>query len=330
MNKIRRSQAVFKALLALLSFSLLIAIGSATQLTLAESLIPQIDGEWWPVASKPDLGQYTSDRYQPVDFAIWQARDGTWQIWSCIRHTKCGGNTRLFYRWEGKRLTDSNWRQMGIAMEADTNLGETKGGLQAPYVFVEKDRYYMVYGDWQRICLATSRDGKTFTRVPNERGQPDLFSGPYDNTRDPMVLKLGDLFYCYYMGHKKGAEYQSAVFCRTSHDLKSWSEPMMVSAGGSAAAHTNWFGGDAECPFVVQKDGMFYLFRNQLYGRNNLNTQYASANPLSFGVGDDRYRIGTLPVAAPEIVLHKGQWYIAALNPALDGIRIARLRWAKH
>jgi hypothetical protein len=75
---------------------------------------------------------------------------------------------------------------------------------------------------------------------------------------------------------------------------------------------------------------MFYLFRNQLYGRNNLNTQYASANPLSFGVGDDRYRIGTLPVAAPEIVLHKGQWYIAALNPALDGIRIARLRWVKR
>ena len=74
---------------------------------------------------------------------------------------------------------------------------------------------------------------------------------------------------------------------------------------------------------------MFYLFRNQLYGRNNLNTQYASPNPLSFGVGDDRYRIGTLPVAAPEIVLHKGQWYIAALNPALDGIRIARLRWVK-
>ena len=105
---------------------------------------------------------------------------------------------------------------------------------------------------------------------------------------------------------------------------------MMVSAGGAAAARTNWFGGDAECPFVVQKDGIVYLFRNQLYGRNNLNTQYASPNPLSFGVGDDRYRIGTLPVAAPEIVFHKGQWYIAALNPALDGIRIARLRWAKN
>jgi hypothetical protein len=188
----------------------------------------------------------------------------------------------------------------------------------------------MVYGDWQRICLASSADGKTFTRVLNERGPPDLFSGPYENTRDPIMMKLGGLFYCYYMGHKKGVEYQSAIFCRTSHDLRRWTEPMMVSAGGIAAAHTNWFGGDAECPFVVQKDGVFYLFRNQLYGRNNLNTQYASPNPLSFGVGDDRYRIGTLPVAAPEIIVHHGQWYIAALNPALDGIRIARLRWVKN
>jgi len=35
-------------------------------------------------------------------------------------------------------------------------------------------------------------------------------------------------------------------------------------------------------------------------------------------------------VAAPEIVLHKGEYYIAALMPNLNGIRIARLRWVDH
>ncbi len=292
--------------------------------------LPEIDGEWWSVAGNPDLGEYASAKQQPVDFAVWQAADGTWQLWSCIRHTRCGGQTRLFYRWEGERLTDANWKPMGVAMKADPALGETEGGLQAPHVFKEQDRYYMVYGDWRRICLATSTDGKSFSRVLNPRGQPDLFSGPLENSRDPMMLKLGSLFYCYYMGHKKGAEYQSAIFCRTSENLADWSEPMMISAGGQAAQHTNWFGGDAECPFVVAKDGLFYLFRNQLYGRNNLNTQYASPNPLNFGVGHDRYRLGTLPVAAPEIVFHAGQWHIAALQPALDGIRIARLRWVER
>jgi hypothetical protein len=32
-------------------------------------------------------------------------------------------------------------------------------------------------------------------------------------------------------------------------------------------------------------------------------------------------------VAAPELIQHEGQWYIAALRPELDGIRIARLVW---
>jgi hypothetical protein len=281
------------------------------------------------VAGDPDLGAYTSEKQQPVDFGIWQAADGTWQIWSCIRHTKCGGHTRLFYRWEGETLTDTDWKPMGIAMEADPSLGESKGGLQAPHVFKEEGVYYMVYGDWERICLARSADGKTFTRVLKEEdGEPDLFGGPYPQTRDAMMLKVGDLFYCYYMGHKKDATYDSAIFCRTSHDLKQWSEAMMVSAGGIADTQCNWYGGDAECPFVVEKDGLFYLFRNQLYGRPSLNTQYASPNPLNFGVGHDRFRISTLPVAAPEIILHEGQWYIAALNPGLDGIQIAKLRWS--
>ena len=290
-------------------------------------LRPEVDGQWWSVAGDPDLGEYTNPKQQPVDFGIWQARDGSWQLWSCIRNTKCGGNTRLFYRWEGGKLTDEDWKPMGIAMEADPKFGEQKGGLQAPHVIEIDQTYYMIYGGWASICLARSADGKAFERVLNDQGQATLFSGPYDNTRDPMVLILDGLYYCYYMGHKKNAEYDSAIFCRASHDLRYWSEPVMVSAGGSVADKSNWYGGDAECPFVVHKDGVFYLFRNQLYGRNNLNTQYASPNPLCFGVGDDRFTIGQLAVAAPEIIHYEGQWYIAALKPSLKGIRIARLKW---
>ncbi len=293
----------------------------------AEGAVPHISGEWWQVAGNPDLGEYTTEKQEPVDFTVWEAADGTWQLWSCIRNTKCGGHTRLFHRWEGRHLTDVNWTPKGVAMMADAALGETPGGLQAPHVFKEAGRYYMVYGDWNRICLATSDEGKVFTRKLNERGEPDLFSGPYDNTRDPMVTKINDLYYCYYTGHKQGAEHQSAIFCRTSHDLEHWSEPMMVSAGGAPATLGAWFGADAECPFVVQRAGVFYLFRNQFYGQGSLNTQYASTDPLNFGVGSDRYRIGTLPVAAPEIVRTDREWFIAALNPGLDGIRLARLDW---
>ena len=175
------------------------------------TFIPQIDGAWWQVAGDPDLGEYTSPKQQPVDFGIWQAADGTWQLWSCIRHTKCGGNTRLFYRWEGQKLTDADWKPMGIAMEADPRMGEARGGLQAPH--------------------------------------------------------------------------------------------------------------------VIKEHGKYHMFRNQRYGPTNLNTQYRSPDPLDFGVDSDEYLIGTLPVAAPEIVFHDGQYYIAALLPSLKGIRVAKLKW---
>jgi len=294
------------------------------------AVVPKIASPWWQVAGDPDLGDLTSPKQQPVDFGVWQASDGTWQLWSCIRHTKCGGNTRLFYRWEGRALTDSNWEPKGIAMMADPALGESKGGLQAPHVIKVNGLYYMFYGDWQRICLATSRDGKTFTRWQNQRGQPDLFTGPYGQSRDPMVIKIKGLYHLYYCGHvgrDEQVRHKGAMFCRTSHDLFLWSEPMLVSAGGSPTQWTNWYAGDVECPFVVELDGLYYLFRNQLYGQNNLNTQYCSPNPLSFGVDDDRYMIGTLPVAAPEIIQQGQQYYIAALMPTLKGIRVAELKW---
>jgi hypothetical protein len=293
---------------------------------------PVIDGDWWQVAGDPELGPYTSPGQQPVDFGIWQAADGTWQIWSCIRHTKCGGKTRLFHGWEGKRITDRHWQPMGIAMEADPAFGETPGGLQAPHVIRWQDKYWMFYGDWQNICLAVSDDGKRFRRVVGDDGRAALFSGPYGNTRDPMVLQVDDRFYCYYTGHvaKDSPEkHKGAVFCRTSRDLRSWNEPVKVSAGGSPATQSNWYGGDCECPFVVRRDGSFCLFRNQRYGTDNANTQYCSRDPLNFGVDDDRCLIGTLPVAAPEIVLHEGQYYIAALMPTLKGLRIAKLKWER-
>lgn len=121
----------------------IILLLSCTTVSLSEApiLMPVIKGDWWQVAGDPDLGEYTDEEQQPVDFGVWQAADGTWQLWSCIRHTKCGGNTRLFYRWEDRNLTDKNWKPMGIAMEGDPSLGEQVGGLQAPHV-IKTDGMY--------------------------------------------------------------------------------------------------------------------------------------------------------------------------------------------
>jgi hypothetical protein len=289
-------------------------------------LTPQLVGRWWTVATDPNLGPLTTINQQPVDFGIWQAADGSWQLWSCIRGTKEPGKTRVFHRWEGAKLTDTNWTPRGIALHADPALGENEGGLQAPYVLHHDGRFWMFYGDWANICLATSTDGKTFLRHANAAGKPQLdFAGPIDlkrNTRDPMVLRVGQKWHCYYTAHptNRGADY-----VRTSHDLLTWSEERVVASGGRSGDGPY----SAECPFVVEpQPGHFYLFRTQRYGTNAQTMVYYSRDPFDFGINNDvDHYVTTLPVAAPEVFHHQGQWYLAALLPSLKGIQISRLEW---
>jgi hypothetical protein len=284
---------------------------------------PQLAGDWWQIAGDPDLGELTSPKQQPVDFGVWQASDGTWQLWSCIRNTREAGHTRLFYRWQAANLTDANWNPMGIAMRADPKVGELAGGLQAPFVFRDRDRYVMFYGGWEHICSAASKDGKSFDRLLDAAGKATLFGGDGGNTRDPMLLRIGELWHCYYTAHPKDI---GAVYCRTSPDLRKWSEAKIVARGGQATSHKY----AAECPFVVEPEkGQFYLFRTQRYGTDAQTSVYISRDPLDFGVEQDLgHFMCTLPLAAPEIIKHNGRFYIAALLPCLKGIQVARLEWS--
>ncbi len=308
---------------------LLAALAAATLCAAAEPppLVPRIVGEGWTIAGDPDLGVLTSEKQQPVDFGIWQAADGTWQLWSCIRATKEAGKTRLFHRWESARLTDRDWTPKGIAMRADPALGETEGGLQAPYVMRHDGKFLMFYGDWANLCLATSADGKTFARHRDARGRPQLsVAGTvvHDrNGRDPMVLRIGDKWFLYYTAHP---DRKGAVYARTSTNLIDWGPEKIVAARGRAGDGPY----SAECPFVVEvRPGEFYLFRTQVYGQRAQTMVYRSRDPLDFGIDNDGpHYVATLPVAAPEIFRHDGGWFIATLLPSLKGIQVARLEWS--
>jgi hypothetical protein len=283
-------------------------------------LIPKIAGDWWNIASNPDLGQLSNPKQQPVDFAIWRDNTGDWRLWSCIRNTNEPGKTRLLFGWSASQLSDTNWKPTGVMLQADPNLGETPGGLQAPYVMPYNDGFRMFYGDWQNIVIAESLDGVRFKRIV-ERGIAGVFGdGPRDNTRDPMVIKIGRDYYCYYTKSPDGV---GAVYCRKSRNLEQWSLPYMVAFGGRAGMK----GTSYECPHVVEIDGYFYLFATQRYEGQPRTSVYRSDDPLDFGIDDDSKLIAMLPVAAPELIRDNGRWYIAALKPDLDGIRVAPLEW---
>jgi hypothetical protein len=320
----------------------ILVLTAAQKAAAAEAvLVPKIEGKWRQISGSPDLGKFTTDGQQPVDFAIWQAADGTWQLWSCIRGTSYPGWTRLFYRWETKRLTDSNWRPMGIVMTSDVKRGEVEGMLQAPYVMRYQGRYLMFYGTGDHVALETSRDGKSFQRRLLPDGTVGMFGDGF-GTRDPMTLLIQGTFYTYYSanpgsvfaGNALNASDRAALnlkangdFVRTSTDLLHWSAAKKVAEGGQAGTGKY----TAECPFVYyhRKSGYYYLFRTQHYGRNAETRVYRSKDPTDFGIDDDRYLVETLPVAAPEIVESHGQLYIAALLPSLKGIQIAKLGWGQ-
>jgi hypothetical protein len=299
--------------------------------------IPVIEGDWWQVGNNPDLGDLTSEEQEVVDHCFFQASDGKWQLWACIRAVKVG---RIFYRWQGDSIEQRNWTPMGIAMRSDSTYGESQGNgpkdevLQAPHVIKEDQEYYMLYGGggspyrqcisgsvnhYQQICLATSLDGYDFFRHKSEDGYSQIFHGL--GARDPMVIKVGNQFLCYY---SVNISHSDVIALRTSFDLVNWSDYTVISSGRNFAPppHSD----NLECPFVVFLDGYFYLFRSSRY-EPPINHVFRSKDPMNFGIDNNEKKITTLAAAAPEIVQVGKQFYISTVADVKGGIQIARLRW---
>ena len=206
---------------------------------------------------------------------------------------------------------------------ADTKTGELAGGLQAPFVFRDGARFVMFYGGWNDICSATS-DGRQdlCRRKTDASGKVTLFGTPSGNTRDPMVIRIGDRWHCYYTAHP---ENRGAVYCRTSPDLTSWSEARIV-ARGRPIGRWSVFGGVPVCGGIRTR-AVLSLPQSDLRKGAKCSV-YFSHDPLDFGVAhDDGHFVCTLPIAAPEIINHEGQYYIVALLPSLKGIQVAKLTW---
>jgi len=290
-------------------------------------MVPQVDGGWWTIAGNPDLGRYNREGQQPLDFAIWQAADKTWQMIACCRRTGCGGKGRLFHRWQSNSPLDENWAPMGIFMEADPNLGETTGGLQAPNVLNNGDDYFMFYGDWVNICLASSRDGKSFARLLGPDNSSTLFTeSNARSTRDPHAMASGNRFFLYYTGIFDDG---GRILCRTSDDLRNWGDSVVVNSGGIGGNGAS----DAECPFVLfrEEEQLFYLFRTHTgeNGEGYETSVFSSRDPLNFGVDSDEFRVSGLQLEAVRLIRHEGQDYISTLKPDLTGMMMAKLKWVR-
>ena len=299
---------------------------------------PVLVGEPWHITGYPDLGDlaYGAADHEVVDHAIWQSDDHKWHVWACVRGTRLG---RVLYAWQSDRLEDSFWEPVGITLRVDRDRGESINDwsgdewIQSPFVLHHAGGYAMFYGGHNtelgecQICLATSAEGTNFQRYqnpdPSFKGYSRVFVGPGE-ARDPMILRVGSRWVCYYCGHDTGQRRPCKVFACTSDDLLHWSHPLAVSWGGFASGTGFW---STECPFVVYRQGYYYLFRTSEYTAPARTHVYRSQNPFDFGLGNDNKLITTLRLAAPEIIQVDGQDYVSTVEDLKGGIQLFKLNW---
>lgn len=205
----------------------------------------------------------------------------------------------------------------------------------APCVIEHNSLYYMFYGP-SPTKLAVSRDfGDWFGQEIIIKNNP-----PMSCHRDHFVLRTGENKWLMYVtGLKDG---KSCVSCLKSDNLIEWDFAGFALTGGeNSPLNPSW--GAFESPFVVEKNGGYYLFTTYTDCSKSTyhNTLvFYSKDPESFGCynGEDEKNDGfALPVAklschAPEVIKENGKWYITTCgwrksSFTKGAVKIAALEW---
>ncbi|AUX45152.1 hypothetical protein SOCE26_066330 [Sorangium cellulosum] len=168
--------------------------------------------------------------------------------------------------------------------------------IWAPHVVHDRDgSLVMIFHvgtpdpDRSGFRIARSRDGFTWTREAGTLFEDICVA------RDPMLVRLGELWVVYYTRCASLASRQSGVAYRTSTDLARWSPPAMaLTLGPETAMHNS---GHTESPFVFARQGWFYLTITSYPVDYDATFVYRSRSPFSFP-----------PHAVARLRAHAAEW----------------------
>jgi len=270
-----------------------------------------------------DTTWYTNDHCFIKD------NDGIWHAYGIIGHKPIdpwkGENS--FFHITANSLKQPEWEDQGDAMTKEEGIERV---LWAPHVIEDHHTFYMFYNtgnmqkdapvtpSWGQLRLAKSTDMKNWERY----NLNPLFSDP-GHARDSYIMKYKNKYYYYYTRLYNEVDQRSAIAVRTGPDLWHWSGPKIVHV---QPQKVNW-GEDAESPFVVHKNGVFYLFVCRARTRYNRTDVYWSKDPENF---PRENLVCTLPLHAAEVIYDKkAGWYISNTGWDKKGLFLAPLKWEK-
>ncbi|MFC0438187.1 glycosyl hydrolase family 32 [Kutzneria buriramensis] len=262
----------------------------------------------------PSVGE--SQQWYVNDHTFVRADDGTWHLFGITHPEPADPDHEIQFAHATAPSPHGPWTKQPMALTVDPGYGETH--LWAPHVIHVGATYYMFYAGGGanpadvELNLATSTDLVHWTRSP---GGP-LFRDGLE-ARDPMVTRIGDQWVMYYCANASPSGGDPVVAYRTSTDLVHWSARTVALAGGGAMT---------ESPFVVQRDGWWYLFTGPR-GSYTGTDVFRSKDPFHFQIGD---QAGHIASHAAEVVQDGGQWWVSTAGWGQGGVYLAPLNWQDH
>lgn len=292
-----------------------------------------VTGEWTHIYD-PSVGE--DERWYVNDHTFIRDHTGLWHLIGITRQEP-------FKPFEEVDLCHATapallgpWTKHPPAMTADPSAGEAH--LWAPHVIAHDGQYWMFVcagsqqgGDTFRLHLATSDDCFTWTRHGEN---PIVVDGHH--ARDPMVLRVDDRWVMYYTATSDPKWGNHVVVATESDDLVHWSGRTIVYRDELVGDQA----GPTESPFVVARDGTYYLFmgpadfadavKKQAAGeRVDWTTAYsstvvlASDDPLHFDRAD---QVGFITAHAAEVVVDEdGKDWLSHCGWGQGGVYLAPL-----
>lgn len=299
---------------------------------------PTISGAWKHMYN-PNQSKFTHrlkwinrNQWYTNDHTLVKANDGLWHGYGIIGYRILKQafawiiEQNLFHISSPSLYSDS-WMEHDYALTAKRTCGEKF--LWAPHVIKVDDKLFMFYSvgnirpfakvvaSHGSIHLATSADGIHWMR--DERNPQ--FSGP-GHARDTMLLQIDGEYYIYYTQTVSDKDKHSCIAVRRSKDLQQWSGPKIVQIQPWKRWH---WAGNAESPYVVKIDEIFYLFTCLAQESYNRTAVYWSKELENFPLSN---HICDLPTHASEILFdEKEGWFITNTGWDKKGLFIAPLAW---
>lgn len=299
---------------------------------------PQIAGEWKQIFNPNNtrfqerMTKRNRGKWYTNDHTFVKGPDGVWHAYGIIGYKVA----KLAFSWiieqnlfhiTSKKLYQEEWEEQDYALTADRSQGERF--LWAPHVLYWQNKYIMLYavGDlrkysvllpsYGKIHMATSDDGYHWTR--HDRN-PIIAAPGY--ARDPSVFFHNGEYHIYYTCNLNEITYKSSVAVRKTKDFEYWTGPKIAFHQSKGSG---WYANDAESPFVVEYEGIFYLFLCAALKKYNLTQVYWSKEPEHFPIEN---HVCDLPTHASEIIFDEQEgWFITNTGWDKKGLFIAPLKW---